>query len=55
MGFVILRCLRLGVRRDSRAAFVSRMCLVFDAVFVVMEVSKGLLGIGCYDGVTASD
>ena len=28
---------------------------VFDVVFVVVEVSKGLLGIGCYYGVTASD
>ena len=26
-----------------------------DVVFVVMEVSEGLLGVGCYHGVTASD
>ena len=40
---------------EVRVGFVTLMCLVFDVVFVVMEVSKNLLGIGCYHGVTASD
>ena len=46
VAFGILRCLRSGVGRVSRAALYSLMCVAFDVVFVVMEVSKGLLGVG---------
>ena len=41
---------------DVRVGFAAlNVSGVFDVVFVVVEVSEGLLGVGCYHGVTASD